>query len=127
MKTQDPVKKEAPAPGWAPFADPKWEAFARHRARGLSAAAADREAGFKRSRGAAGGLARRPEVKARVAFLIEENRLAQAAALGPMIGRLLDVADAADCATPSGLREARLARLEARRLYVRLLKERMGV
>jgi hypothetical protein len=61
-----------------------------------------------------------------VAFLAAQDADLRAAALGPMIARLLDVADAADCATPPGLREARLARMEARRLHVRLLTQRLA-
>jgi hypothetical protein len=64
-------------------------------------------------------------VAERVGYLRRQAVDLRPAGLAATIVSLLDLADAADCATPVGLREARLARIDARRLHVKLLSERM--
>ncbi len=123
---QRPLAPE-PAPGEAILANPARETFAKRRAAGATQAAAYAAAGYAGGPGCANRLANRPEVAARVAFLRRQTGRAKMADLESTIIALLDLADAADCATPSGLREARLARIDARRLHVVLLKERMGL
>jgi dienelactone hydrolase len=115
-----------PAPGEATLANPAWEIFAKRRAAGATQVAAYAAAGYAGGPRCANRLANRPEVAARVAFLRRQTGRGKMADLEATIVALLDLADAADCATPGGLREARLARIDARRLHVMLLRERMG-
>ncbi len=115
-----------PPKGGAPLVKPRWEAFAQLHAAGSCATSAHAAAGFSRNSTEASKLSRRKAVADRVAYLRRQAMALRPASLPEIVVALLDVAESADCSTPSGLREARLARIDARRLYVMLLRERMG-
>jgi hypothetical protein len=110
--------------GAAPLANPRREAFARSRAGGASRTRAYVEAGYRPSRPAASRLAKDPEVTARVAVIRAQAERAADAELEAAILVMLESAGRADLATAAGLREAREARLEARRLHAQLIEAR---
>ena len=104
--------------------NPGWEAFVQGRVRGLTITDAYVAAGHKRSRGAANRLDRLPQVEKRLA-----ERLIQRQALGKAqteetIVALVAMAEGADLKSGAGIREARVARLEAHRLCELLTRER---
>jgi hypothetical protein len=110
--------------GEAPLDRAQWEAFARALASGASQARAYVEAGYRPSRPAASRLAKRTKVAARVAALKAQAERAADAELEAAIMVMLESAGRADLTTAAGLREAREARLEARRLHAQLLEAR---
>jgi len=95
------------------------EAYARARAEGLERLEAYVEAGYRGGRGAAARLGRRPDVAARIAELRERDPdIASPAAI---VARLIRVAEACGAlGSAAGLREARMALLEANRLQAEL-------
>jgi hypothetical protein len=105
----------------AELPDPRQEAFAHAKARGLSARAAAREAGYARDGENGSKVARRPHVAARVVELAAENAELERAGLAPTIIELARLARLGEkLKTPAAVREARLARVEAHQLYERL-------
>ncbi len=106
--------------------EPQLETFAQVYAAGATATSAHAAAGYAPDKAEARKLSRRKAVVQRVAYLRRQARDLGPARLAETVVALLDVAAAADCATPAGLRDHRLARIDARKLYVRLLRERMG-
>ena len=110
--------------GETPLAPPRWEAFAQVLAAGASKSRAYVEAGFKPSRPAASRLSKRPEVSARVAVLQGQAERAADAELEAAIAVMLESAERAELTTAAGLRQAREARLEARRLHAQLMEAR---
>jgi hypothetical protein len=108
----------------APLFDTRREAFAQACARGAGRSAAYIEAGFTANRGNAAKLAARPAVAARIAELERLSDPAQRACLRDTIVDLVTLSDRADALkSAAGLKEARLARLEANRLWGLLQRE----
>ena len=110
--------------GETPLTNARWEAFAHALAGGASQSRAYVAAGFKPSRPAASRLAKRPVVSARVAVLKAQADRAADAELEAAILVMLDSAERAELTTAAGLRQAREARLEARRLHAELMEAR---
>jgi len=100
-----------------PLTDPRREAFARAVARGRTKAAAYVEAGYVANRSGGTRLTAMPGVAARIAELVAQREAADEASLATTILQLLALAKAANTATAAGAKEARLARLEANRLW----------
>jgi hypothetical protein len=124
-----PTEPEPPAdeePGRDPLANARHEAMAKALAAGETQARAYLQAGYKGSPSCAGRIARRSDVTARVDVLQAQARAMEGADLEPCIRRLLDIAHSCDEGTALGHREARLARLEAMRLYEVLRERRAG-
>ena len=107
----------------APLNDPRREAFAWACAGGASRSAAYVEAGYKANRGNAAKLAARPTVAARIAELERLRDPAQRACLRDTIVGLINMADAANLKSAGSLKEARVARVEANRLWGLLQRE----
>jgi len=107
-----------------PLTDPRHEAFAVARARGANRTAAYVEAGFAPHRSGASKLAKKPKMTSRIAELDREGAMIRQASVKETIVHLIGLAEA--CATlksAAGLKEARVARLEANRLFDRLERE----
>jgi hypothetical protein len=95
----------------------RYEAFARALAAGSTHVQALAAAGFPADGRNAGVLVGAKAIEARVAEIAAERSANDGAGLQATIGALIDLAVAADgLKTASGIREARLARLEALRL-----------
>jgi hypothetical protein len=100
-----------------PLPNQRHEDFAQGRARGLTQSAAYTLAGFAQNRGAGSRLEGRKAVKERVEELVAEAADIRKASLEATIIALLNSACIADeLKTAVGVKEARLARLEAHRL-----------
>jgi hypothetical protein len=121
---QDTAPSASPEDGARPLADSRREAFALARAAGLSRIGAYRRAGYAPFRQAASRLARKPEVAARIAWLQAQEAKATGSDTETAIVRLLEMADGADLTTATGIREAREALAEARRVYIELRRLR---
>ena len=89
-------------------------------ARGQTSAAAYGAAGYKTACGGGARLATRAPVAARIAELAAERALTSRAGLATTIAALLALADNIDLRSAAGAKEARLARLEANRLWAEL-------
>ena len=124
-QTSPPSK--SPNTGALPLRNSRWEAFAQRKAAGLNSAAAYRRSGYANNRKGASGLAKKPPVVARIAWLKAQAKQAAGSDSEFSIVRLLDMADAADLTTAAGVREAREALEQAWRLYVELCKTRTSV
>jgi hypothetical protein len=96
--------------------NPGRDAFIQARARGLNSADAHVAAGYTRCRAAAGRVAKRPEVEARLAQLLIPRQALREARVEETILALLAMAEVAGLKSGAGIREARAARLEAHRL-----------
>jgi hypothetical protein len=93
------------------------EAFARARSRGANRTVAHTLAGYAPSRGAGSRMGKRDDIKTRVAELVKEDEAIREASLEETIVALLMLAKSTDAPnTAAGLKEARLARLDAWRL-----------
>jgi hypothetical protein len=102
-----------------PLENERHERYARGRAEGLGRTAAYGAAGYAPDRSLASKLGRRPEVVARIAELRERDP--DLAGPGATIARLLRLAERCGAlATAAGLKEARLAAMEACRLQMNL-------
>jgi hypothetical protein len=121
---QDSAPRTGVEPAARPLLIPRRESFALARAAGLTLIAAHTRAGYAPDRGDASHLAAKPEVAARIAWLQVQRSKAAASDTEAAIVRLLDMADGADLSTAAGIREAREALDEARRLYADLRKLR---
>ncbi len=100
---------------------PAHERFARARAGGMGRVAAYEAAGYRPDSSRASKLGARPEVAARIAELRAREPDPEIAGAGAVIVRLIDLADAARALTSAaGLREARIALVEANRLQTEL-------
>ena len=86
-------------------------------ARGRSKAAAYVEAGYAASRSGGTRTMARPGVAARIAELTAQREATHEASLATTVLELLALAKCADTASAAGAKEARLARLEAHRLW----------
>jgi hypothetical protein len=107
-----------------PLTDPRHEAFAQACAKGSNRKAAYVGAGFAPDRSKGSEMARRPAVAARIAELEWLRDRALRAELPHMIADLMDNAFAGEAMkSAAGLKEARLARLEASRLLDRMERE----
>ena len=107
-----------------PLTDPRHEAFAQACAKGANRKAAYVEAGFAPDRSKGSQMAKRTAVAARIAELEWLRDRALRAELPHMIADLMDNAFAGEALnSAAGLKEARLARLEAIRLLDRMERE----
>jgi hypothetical protein len=105
--------------------DPGHEAFAQAVARGATRQAAHVQAGYEEDSRKATQLGARPTIKARVAEIEAELKRADPARLTDTILALLELAAAANkLESAAGIKEARLARLDALRLRELLDKAR---
>jgi hypothetical protein len=106
------------------LSDPRHEAFAQARARGANKSTAYALAGYAPNRSNGSKLAAKPAVGARVAELEEQREQASEACLrDTVIGLMAEVHLGEAMKSAAGLREARLARLEANRLWGLLQRE----
>jgi hypothetical protein len=98
--------------------NPRYEAFAKARARGARLDDAYEDAGFVLSKGHASRLARRPEVADRIAELRRLRNEAEDVSPHRVIAGLLRMAKAGEASENAALmKEARLALLDAARLH----------
>jgi hypothetical protein len=98
--------------------DQRLEDFARRRASGASQVAAAAGAGYRITGSSASKLARRADVAARIAELKGQTQAVKGAELAETIIALLALAKTCEgLKSATALKEARLARLEAHRLY----------
>lgn len=110
--------KNLPLP---PLTDARREAFAQAFVRSGNKSAAYREAGYAGGRGGGAKLAAKAPVAARIVELEKLRGQTCAAGLEDTIAGLLALATAADALnTAPALKEARLAHLEANRLWTEL-------
>jgi hypothetical protein len=111
-----------------PLTDPRYEVFAQARARGVNRLAAYVQSGFKPHRSGASKLAKRPGIALRIAYLERLNERIKEAGPAPTILALMALADSGDALkSAGGVKEARLARLEASRLWERLVRDQAQV
>jgi hypothetical protein len=104
--------------------DPRQETFAQACAAGSNQSAAYIEAGFAANRGNACKLAAKPAMAARIVELRRLRDPIQRACLHDTVIDLMALFQSADALkSAAGAREARLARLEAHRLWVQLTLE----
>jgi hypothetical protein len=105
----------------SPLENPRHEAFAVARAKGATLQDAFEDAGFPPDRAHACRLAKRDDVAARVADLRAAREKAEESEPHMIIDALIRMArDSEALKTPAGLKEARLALLEANRLRTAL-------
>jgi hypothetical protein len=105
--------------------NPRHEAFAQARAKGMRLDDAYEDAGFVPDAGHGHRLAHRDDVARRIAELRAEQVELNDAAPKAVIATLLRIAKAGEAAaTPAAIKEARLSLLEARRLSEELAKAR---
>ncbi|MGI8841705.1 MAG: hypothetical protein ACR2F8_13135 [Caulobacteraceae bacterium] len=104
-----------------PLTDARREAFAQAFVRLGAKSAAYREAGYRANRGGAARLAAKKPVAERIAELSRQYAQTCRAGAEETIAALMALAEAADALnTAAALKEARLARLEAHRLWTEL-------
>jgi hypothetical protein len=106
------------------LSDPRHEAFAQARARGANRSAAYAQAGYAPNRTNGSKLAAKPAVAARIAELERRRDQASEACLrDTIIGLMAEAHTGEALKSAAGLREARLARLDANRLWGLLQRE----
>ncbi len=98
--------------------DPRREAFARAVVRCGNLTVAYRQAGYIGGRGDASKMAARPPVAARIEEIARQREKIEGAGLEATIADLMAMAGAADALnSAAACKEARIARLEAHRLW----------
>ena len=105
--------------------NPRYEAFAKTRAKGARLDDAYEDAGFAPGKGHASRLAARPEVAERIAELRAagaDRNMINAADIATSLMRLAKAAEA--LATPAGFKEARELMLVAQRLHGEIAERR---
>ena len=106
--------------------NPRHEAFARARANGALLEDAYEAAGFAPGRNHASRLARMPEVAERIGEMRSHAQLADTASPAAMIGALLQLAQTSQAQGGAGIKEARLAFMDAFRVRGEWMRERQN-
>ena len=121
-----PTPSHLKGPGMTRLENPRHEHFAQLRAEGLTLEDAYERAGFTPARGHASRLAAREDVAERIAELRKLQTDADLAERPKAIAMLMRFAEASMAfGTAAGVKEARLALLDAERLQRELAQDRM--
>ncbi len=109
-------KPKSPPDPCEPLKRPGHEFYAQRVADGMSMIGAYASAGYIRNDSGPTRLNKDPRIIARIDFLVAQEKALRPCRLEDTILALLGMANKADVATAAGLKEARLARLDAYRL-----------